>query len=401
MSDVMIVHRTETAARAPPGPSRRLAGRRTLMRARLRDPVCGRTRCRSSRRSAPPSIAWVLAVHVFDIAAGVPRAVGGAADRPRDGLPDAAARRPAGRRDACSACSSRSPPGSAVRPQRALARPRHASSACSRAGPRPARRDHDGGRDGARRADRRLRRRRRACSSRGCSTPASGSRVGLLVNLLVWPPLRDRAAAHQIDVIDDRIGELLRDMAGALRRGPRRGRRRLDRPHRRARRRHRAGVERARAGARERAAEPAPRGARSAMRAAEDFDADPRAARAGGRRDAQHGAHDPAREHPARPTGTELPHAVARAARAHRRRGERRRRRRARGGARRPRRVRRRARPSTRCPTASGRSAARCSSTCATSSRRSTPSPTPSPSGFPRRRCPAFTPACGRGCRRR
>ena len=29
-------------------------------------------------------IAWVLAVHVFDIAQGVPRAVGRAADRPRD-----------------------------------------------------------------------------------------------------------------------------------------------------------------------------------------------------------------------------------------------------------------------------------------------------------------------------
>jgi hypothetical protein len=38
--------------------------------------------------------------------------------------------------------------------------------------------------------------------------------VGLLVNLLVWPPLRDRGAAHQIDVIDDRIGDLLCDIAG-------------------------------------------------------------------------------------------------------------------------------------------------------------------------------------------
>jgi uncharacterized membrane protein YccC len=39
-----------------------------------------------------------------------------------------------------------------------------------------------------------------------------GIAVGLLVNLLVWPPLRDRAAAHQIDALDDRIGELLCDM---------------------------------------------------------------------------------------------------------------------------------------------------------------------------------------------
>ena len=43
--------------------------------------------------------------------------------------------------------------------------------------------------------------------------------VGLLVNLLVWPPLRDRSAARQVDVIDDRIGALLSDMATALRGG--------------------------------------------------------------------------------------------------------------------------------------------------------------------------------------
>ena len=46
-----------------------------------------------------------------------------------------------------------------------------------------------------------------------------GIAVGLLVNLLVWPPLRDRAAAHRIDVIDDRIGDLLREIAGELRSG--------------------------------------------------------------------------------------------------------------------------------------------------------------------------------------
>jgi uncharacterized membrane protein YccC len=46
-----------------------------------------------------------------------------------------------------------------------------------------------------------------------------GVAVGLLVNLIVWPPLRDRSAASRIDAIDDRIGELLTDMARDLRRG--------------------------------------------------------------------------------------------------------------------------------------------------------------------------------------
>src|SRR5690349_1256155 len=43
-----------------------------------------------------------------------------------------------------------------------------------------------------------------------------GIAVGLLVNLLVWPPLRDRSAARRIDAIDDHIGELLADMASDL-----------------------------------------------------------------------------------------------------------------------------------------------------------------------------------------
>jgi uncharacterized membrane protein YccC len=43
--------------------------------------------------------------------------------------------------------------------------------------------------------------------------------VGLLVNLLVWPPLRDRTAARQVDVIDDRLGALLCDIARAMREG--------------------------------------------------------------------------------------------------------------------------------------------------------------------------------------
>ena len=44
-----------------------------------------------------------------------------------------------------------------------------------------------------------------------------GIAVGLLVNLLVWPPLRDRSAAAQVDAIDDRLGELLCEMATEFR----------------------------------------------------------------------------------------------------------------------------------------------------------------------------------------
>jgi uncharacterized membrane protein YccC len=46
-----------------------------------------------------------------------------------------------------------------------------------------------------------------------------GIAVGLLVNLAVWPPLRDRVAASRIDKIDDRIGDLLDEIAGELRTG--------------------------------------------------------------------------------------------------------------------------------------------------------------------------------------
>lgn len=46
---------------------------------------------------------------------------------------------------------------------------------------------------------------------------AIGIVVGLAVNMVVWPPLRDYAAARAIDVIDDEVGELLCDMAEGLR----------------------------------------------------------------------------------------------------------------------------------------------------------------------------------------
>ncbi|MGA9860223.1 MAG: aromatic acid exporter family protein [Solirubrobacteraceae bacterium] len=43
-----------------------------------------------------------------------------------------------------------------------------------------------------------------------------GIALGLLVNLLVWPPLRDRAAAAQIDAVATHVGELLSDIAAQL-----------------------------------------------------------------------------------------------------------------------------------------------------------------------------------------
>jgi uncharacterized membrane protein YccC len=43
-----------------------------------------------------------------------------------------------------------------------------------------------------------------------------GIAVGLLVNLLVWPPLRDRGAAQQINLAAQRAGSLLADIADEL-----------------------------------------------------------------------------------------------------------------------------------------------------------------------------------------
>jgi hypothetical protein len=55
--------------------------------------------------------------------------------------------------------------------------------------------------------------------ARPCSASSIGIGVGLLVNLLVWPPLHDRSAARQVDAIDDRIGALLTAIAASIRRG--------------------------------------------------------------------------------------------------------------------------------------------------------------------------------------
>ena len=46
-----------------------------------------------------------------------------------------------------------------------------------------------------------------------------GVGVGLLVNLLVWPPLQRRSTVAAIDQIDDKVGDLLVDMAAGLERG--------------------------------------------------------------------------------------------------------------------------------------------------------------------------------------
>jgi uncharacterized membrane protein YccC len=48
---------------------------------------------------------------------------------------------------------------------------------------------------------------------------AVGIVVGLAVNLLLWPPLRDYTAARAIDAIDDQVGDLLCRMAADLRAG--------------------------------------------------------------------------------------------------------------------------------------------------------------------------------------
>ena len=120
-----------------------------------------------------------------------------------------------------------------------------------------------------------------------------GIAVGLLVNLLVWPPLRDRSAAHQIDALDDRIGELLSEMAEALatRRCWIARTRELDADIDSA-----WGVVRQ---ARESGRLNPRRAARGRMEAAELFEALLAPDRAGERRDAQHGAHDPPRGHAA------------------------------------------------------------------------------------------------------
>lgn len=46
---------------------------------------------------------------------------------------------------------------------------------------------------------------------------AIGIGVGLVVNVLVWPPLRDQTAARAVDAIDHKLGALLCDMAAGIR----------------------------------------------------------------------------------------------------------------------------------------------------------------------------------------
>ena len=118
-----------------------------------------------------------------------------------------------------------------------------------------------------------------------------GIAVGLLVNLLVWPPLRDRTAARQVDVIDDRLGALLSTSPARCATGrDARGRRAVGRADPRARSGHLRRLGGLPAGARERAAEPAPRRGRARRRLARARAA-AGAAGAGGRRHPQHGGH--------------------------------------------------------------------------------------------------------------
>ena len=203
---------------------------------------------------------------------------------------------------------------------------------------------------------------------------AIGVVVGLLVNVIVWPPLRRRTAAKALDRIDDGIGALLVDMADGLAHGPRRGHRRMDRPDPRPRRGPRPGVGAGAPGPGERADESATVG-----EADEGPEAVARVAAsdgAGRRRDAQPGPHARQPAGPPRDVGRGVRGAMDLDARRRR-------------PGRQPAPTRPRcstyavgSRPSARScgpPTdrPSGRSTARSSSTCATSSTRWTSSPRP------------------------
>ena len=120
-----------------------------------------------------------------------------------------------------------------------------------------------------------------------------GIGVGLLVNLLVWPPLRDRSAARRVDRIDDELGALLRDMAARLQRAATSEDDVEDWVERTRDLDHEidAALGERPPGARERAAEPAPE-RRRAHAPLRGLRRRARAARAGGRRDAQHGPDD-------------------------------------------------------------------------------------------------------------
>ncbi len=48
---------------------------------------------------------------------------------------------------------------------------------------------------------------------------AIGIACGVLINLVVYPPLADRSAARRVETIDDAVGALLTDMADAIREG--------------------------------------------------------------------------------------------------------------------------------------------------------------------------------------
>ena len=190
-------------------------------RNRLKDPVVWGNAFQVVKTVGAAVLAWGLAKAGLRPAATVPRALGGAADRARHRLPHVRARPAAGRRPRSWACCSPSAAGAvfgvnaaslgvmlllamAAGTTRAL-RDESTTAAATALVVLLTGYSGDLGMLGARLSD-----------------TVIGIAVGLLVNLLVWPPLRDRTAARQVDVIDDRLGALLSDIAARHARGARR-----------------------------------------------------------------------------------------------------------------------------------------------------------------------------------
>ena len=141
--------------------------------------------------------------------------------------------------------------------------------------------------------------------------------IGLLVNLAVWPPLRDRAAWSHASRLPRALGELLCPDRGGRRTGLRpRQRRGLAAPGAGGRRTHRRVVGAAAAGPGERPVQPPAAGPPRARPRAGGGAAP---ARAGGRRDPEHGAHDRDQRRPGPLLGPGLPEPLVRDAGRHRR----------------------------------------------------------------------------------
>ena len=246
------------------------------MRERLRDPVTWTNASQLLKTVAAAVIAWVRRRPRVPRRAGVPGAVGRAADRARHGVPQLA-RRAAGRGDgdrrarrvrrgdafgvnafslgvavlagllAGSMRGLRSEATTAARPRSSCSRPATATTA--------------------------------ACSLARLLDTAIGIGAALLVNLLVWPPLRDRGAAHQIDASTTASASCCSTSPTALRAGEAGG---VDEWIARTTRSTRTSTRRGPScsQARESGRLNLRRAASVRMRAAEGFERDPRAARA-------------------------------------------------------------------------------------------------------------------------